>query len=289
MLSFIKREEVRHILLAVVFVIMGMLLFTSQASSQTGTAMTGYAWSDTIGWISFNCLNTGTCASRPYGITVATDGTLSGYAWSDNIGWISANTSELSGCPTVPCTARITSNAIKGWFKALAGSTASGWDGWISLSGSNYGPTLSSGTFSGYGWGSTVVGWTNFSYARTAYAPCQATNFCVGNDLHYIDAQCVETVTPGACTPPPSTPSGALRALPKIVVRGNTTHVLWEVENANSCTVTGTNGDSWSGISGDKTSSPIGEETTYTLICAGEGGSLEQTVDVLLAPQWQEV
>ena len=69
-------------------------------------AITGWGWSDTIGWISFNCITDGSnCATSAYGVTVTPgqelgsgnlnpairNADLSGYAWSPNIGWISFN------------------------------------------------------------------------------------------------------------------------------------------------------------------------------------------------------
>ncbi|MEI6479170.1 MAG: hypothetical protein WCO18_02650, partial [bacterium] len=44
-------------------------------------------------------------------------------------------------------------------------SRLDGWDGWISLSGSNYGVTYASttGYFSGFAWGSDVLGWISFN------------------------------------------------------------------------------------------------------------------------------
>ena len=70
----------------------------------------GYAWTDTIGWISMsskNCDNNGTiyqndspagCPAHgtpyfQYNVAVGTDGHLSGYAWSENVGWINFATS----------------------------------------------------------------------------------------------------------------------------------------------------------------------------------------------------
>ncbi len=47
----------------------------------------GYAWSDTSGWISFNCLNEEECSTSPYKVAVQGD-SLVGKAWSDNIGWL---------------------------------------------------------------------------------------------------------------------------------------------------------------------------------------------------------
>src|SRR5690606_12033986 len=68
-------------------------------AQSSGGTLSGYAWSDNIGWISMN--------GSGYGISVSGSGTLSGYAWSDNIGWISANSADLSGCPSGSCSASI--------------------------------------------------------------------------------------------------------------------------------------------------------------------------------------
>lgn len=61
--------------------------------------LTGYAWNDTIGWISFNCNQEdhggpNTCTETPggYGVTINTlTGDFEGYAWNDIEGWISFN------------------------------------------------------------------------------------------------------------------------------------------------------------------------------------------------------
>ncbi|MBI5400861.1 MAG: hypothetical protein HZB12_01995 [Candidatus Yonathbacteria bacterium] len=80
----------------------GTMVYYGNVLGQTSQGnMSGYAWSDTIGWISFNSLNH--AGANPYSVTVERmsgqganiqftgDSThyLSGYAWSDNIGWIS--------------------------------------------------------------------------------------------------------------------------------------------------------------------------------------------------------
>ncbi len=133
----------------------------SRASSEaSATPLEGYAWSDTIGWISLS--------GSGYGISIAGDGSMSGYAWSDSIGWISANSGDLTGCPAAPCTARESSGAFAGWLKAVA--AGGGWDGFISLAGPGYGVVESDGVISGYAWGSEVVGWVDFQYA-SSFAP----------------------------------------------------------------------------------------------------------------------
>ena len=106
------------------------------AFAQTQT-LSGWAWSDNIGWISFSgplynvAVNSGT-------------GEFSGYAWSDNIGWISFNATDVSGCPSGSCAPNLNmaTGIVTGWARACAGTNNGnwtggcrtvGWDGWISL------------------------------------------------------------------------------------------------------------------------------------------------------------
>jgi len=132
-------------------------------------SLTGYAWSENIGWIDFS-----KTLNNPGGVSVDGDNNLSGYAWSENIGWIKFG--GLSGFPTGAGTysqnAQIVSNKLIGWARACAGSTdgqcgttsrLDGWDGWISLGGTNHDISLIGQTFSGFAWGSEVVGWIDFS------------------------------------------------------------------------------------------------------------------------------
>ena len=73
----------------------------SALSQGASASITGYAWSDTIGWIDLNCSNSGVCATNPFGLSIDSGGNITGYAWSDSVGWISANGSDLAGCPTL--------------------------------------------------------------------------------------------------------------------------------------------------------------------------------------------
>lgn len=121
----------------------------------------GWAWSENIGWLQFEPVFGGVFADD-------TTGDLSGYAWSESLGWVSFEPSDLTGCPSGSCVANldITTGALSGWAKAISGSS-SNWDGWISLRGSSpdYGVDMSldTGDFSGWAWGSDVVGWLSFS------------------------------------------------------------------------------------------------------------------------------
>ena len=151
-----------------------LYLFPGAASAGTSHNMSGWAWSSNIGWISFNCTNVlGSCDQSNYGVNKNPDGTLTGHAWSSNIGWISFNRADTGNPPSGSGTtdpgngsgamAKVTGSKLTGWARAL--SNGDGWDGWISLSGTNYGVIFnnSSSSFGSYAWGDEVVGWVDFS------------------------------------------------------------------------------------------------------------------------------
>jgi hypothetical protein len=158
----------------------------------------GWAWSENIGWISFNSSNCDTdndgysngqlgcptngTAMTNYGVNIDANGLISGYAWSDNIGWISfgdfngdgnvdVNDTNITGSPCTPncrAQANLTTGQVSGWARAL--SYGGGWDGWIRLrnDAKSYGVSIdkSTGYFSGYAWSDMVLGWLNFQGAN---------------------------------------------------------------------------------------------------------------------------
>ncbi|MHA1692219.1 MAG: PKD domain-containing protein, partial [Candidatus Heimdallarchaeaceae archaeon] len=109
----------------------------------------GWAFSDNVGWISFNCNNDYNGNSTmgpehmdelesrctyPYSTKIDLEtGEISGYAWSDNVGWITFNQGELTGCPSGACEALMntTTGNLSGWAKAINSTTED--YGWISL------------------------------------------------------------------------------------------------------------------------------------------------------------
>lgn len=83
-----------------------------------------------------------------------------------------------------------------------------------------------------------------------------------------------------------------LRAIPSLVRQNNSTKVNWSATGVVSCTVTGTNSDSWNGLTspvGGETSRPITGETKYTLSCRdARGDTHSRQVTVRILPTFQE-
>lgn len=141
------------------FAFLFCLAFSVQAGSDDNTS--GWAWSENIGWVSFN--NT-TGGGSDYGVNIDTStGKLSGYTWSEHIGWITFNESDLTGCPSGACQAHYDSNtgALTGWGRVLA--NGGGWDGWIRFENASID---SNGDWHGWAWSSEVVGWLSFNSAE---------------------------------------------------------------------------------------------------------------------------
>jgi len=153
-------------LLAVVFAV-GMVFDYKVPEIQASATdnVSGYAWSENIGWISFNCTNeTPPCSGTNYGVNIDQfTGNFSGYAWSENIGWI--DFAPAGPYPAAPNNAaKLGSDGlVTGWARALS-ADGLGWDGWIKMNPSG-GVKLNAAKngLEGYAWGSDVVGWIDFS------------------------------------------------------------------------------------------------------------------------------
>lgn len=77
---------------------------TCSAGDASGD-LTGFAWNDTIGWISFNCDQStqggsNGCGTSDYGVSIDANGNFNGYAWNDIAGWISFNCANAGTCGT---------------------------------------------------------------------------------------------------------------------------------------------------------------------------------------------
>jgi len=196
-------------------VFLGRISVTQAAS--TSLPITGYAWSDYLGWIHFNGSNYGVYEDSSTGL-------LSGYAWSPYFGWISFQ--DLSGCPSGTCNAQVnlSTGSVTGWARSCASFSnknacsgtlevgAGGWDGWIHLSptsGSVYGVTSTNGCWSGYAYGSQDIGYIKFagtagdgSIYKVGDSSCSEDKICSNGANNY------PTCT--TCTPPLSWDSSSL-------------------------------------------------------------------------------
>ncbi|MFN0219236.1 MAG: hypothetical protein ACKVP4_10515 [Hyphomicrobium sp.] len=270
--------------------------------SQSTVPITGYAWSDTIGWISLHCSDLGTCATNNYGLSLAADGGISGYAWSEHVGWVSANADDLAGCPAAPCAAGLSDDALHGWLRAVAGDTeqSGGWNGFIRLSGPGYGVTRANATMSGFAWGSLVVGWVDFALSINENNQCSPTFSCDGNAVRNsctgeaIPCPTGYVCSAGACIANAAPVATAeITVAPSLVRRGLTTTVAWRSAGMASCSVTEDNPsieNAWSRLSGEETSSGISQRTTYTLSCVTPAGTpVVDSAVVNLLPAFREI
>ncbi|MDO8581985.1 MAG: PKD domain-containing protein [bacterium] len=147
------------------------------ATAGTNDTVSGWAWADTVGWVSFNCTNvTGECDRSNYGVTIDPDtGKFSGYAWSDNIGWVSFTRDATMGTPpAAPFNGsenysalwNKTTNAVTGWAKILS----MGNGGWLQFRSAAIDPATA--RISGWMWNGnsdgTGIGWVELRSVQVA-------------------------------------------------------------------------------------------------------------------------
>ena len=234
-----ERIHIFEIVIAVFFLSYFFSFLLAQSpkiEAATGGQIYGYAWSETIGWISFNCADLGTCGTSNYYVNIDGSGNLTGYAWSENIGWIKfggLNTFPSGGNGTQQQNANINGINLKGWVRACAGtasgdcstmtSRTDGWDGWISLSGAGYGVSKNGTAYSGYAWGSDVVGWIDFSTILNYEAPSCTITFDknplqrgvdMGTNIHWTSLNASTFNINGIGNVAPNTSSSQFIAIP---------------------------------------------------------------------------
>ncbi|MEK7148416.1 MAG: hypothetical protein AAB770_00695 [Patescibacteria group bacterium] len=204
----LSMHSLRNVLAVVIITGIGYMVYLANPSSvsvqkaEAGVSdnVSGYAWSENIGWISLNNTTDGSAVS--YGVNISPMsgiGVFSGNAWNENIGWISFDRIATGNPPSAPFNGGGGSIAevdwstgiVTGWARALsacqnnlvdgsgnctgsgAGDAAGGWDGWIKLSGTwtnGVAINTATGIFSGFAWGGSdavpgigVVGWVDFA------------------------------------------------------------------------------------------------------------------------------
>ncbi len=225
------------------------------AEAGTDDKLIGWAWSDNIGWISFNCIDGGSdqsniCVTSDYGVDYdESTNNLSGYAWSDNVGWISFGS---NGCGSQ---AKLIENEMQGWAKAISADDDNSWDGCISLGKQDgdtaeYGVTLVNNEFQGFAWGSDVIGWIEFNPTYGGVSLNNAPN---------INSFAVTSVSNG------SVPT-----------------ITWATTDAEECegdwsTAENPLCSSFNCDSGSVEGPVVTEETTYILTCTGNDETVTAT------------
>lgn len=224
----------------------GLLIFvlflSLGAASANAAALTGWAWSDNFGWISFNSSNPGE-GGGPYAVSIdGTTGAWSGYAWSDNLGWITFNASEIPAICSVSPQALLnkTTGAVTGWAYVLTYGTNDA--GCVELSGTNHtspsggGVTYNpvTGKFTGYAWAGNTVsdsgpGWIDFNANGTDSVTCTSGDCGYGT----VSGTC------SATTPYQNINSGSpvtFRATPSIAGSYDYSWNLgtWNIENPDN-------------------------------------------------------
>jgi hypothetical protein len=148
----------------------------------------------------------------------------------------------------------------------------------------------------------TCTGGNGTSSANaTVTFTCAASYSCSGQTIRYTNTSCVTSdvttctapsfCSEGAptCLVPP--PSGHLQVQPRLIRPNSTVLVTWNISNASSCSVSGSNGDSWTGTSSGagKTSAPLSGRTVFTLSCIGlDSSNLRESIVVNLVPTYDE-
>ncbi len=174
------------------------------AEASANDNISGFAWSENYGWISFNSTDcdtddngfvdtdamvngcggdNSTIRAFDYGVSIdPVTGNFSGYAWSSNVGWIDFSPdAPYPGFPPNSTNYDRVTEVVIGWAKILS----LGDDGWIKMSGSWSDGTIIdnvSGEFSGWAWNrndnDTGVGWISFN--------CLNDSSCASSDYKVI-------------------------------------------------------------------------------------------------------
>ena len=238
-----------------------------------------------LGWISTNNTNTGGGVS--YGLKIPTsDGAVTGYAWSENLGWIDFNpqdhcttgAADATHYSTASCANKDgntggvsrSGNNLIGWARFVgiaqesAKNNSGGWQGWIHLNdttGSKYGIIVdnATGKLSGNAW-SDELGAIAFRGVTTT-----GTEYGVQIPL------------------PPTVSLTPNTTLIDVKTSGfpQTVTLNWSSTDATTCDATSTNG-TWNqanvGTAGNhNVTVPSGMNEQFTVTCHGLGGDKAAT------------
>jgi len=152
--------------------------------STCDTSLSGYAWTENVGWISMS--------GSGYSVNIdKTTGLFSGFAWSENIGWV--DFAPVSGYPSAPLSSaqmNTSTGDVAGWARVVINQGDPVPTGWIKMSDAaqGYGVKVNTttGQLTGFAW-SENYGWIDF---RQVYYGCVVGG---GNGLAYNDGILIYT------------------------------------------------------------------------------------------------
>ncbi|MBM3281642.1 MAG: hypothetical protein FJY91_02805 [Candidatus Harrisonbacteria bacterium] len=258
----------RHLLLfSLIFLSFTFAHFSSAAMID----LSGFAWSENIGWIKFK--------DARYGVRIDdVTGAISGYAWSSNLGYLDfsyanfdKNNNTFSGEARI-CSAYQNEASCSGPLKNNLG----GFEGRLKLSGANYGIrrslNITTGcSLSGYAWGGDVVGWVSF----------RGNNYRVnmGGDCPVEPEPTIETEKGITCD---------FEATPSILVYPRSSATLtWVCSGARACSISGLGA-----VRKDEGSRNVSitTTTTFTLSCTNKSRSFSTDATIrLVRPTYCEI
>jgi hypothetical protein len=240
----------------------------------------GQAWSDSIGFISFNCEEGGVslsniCTTSKYAVKANPLGNLYGQAWNENLGWISFDAADVAGCPGgAGCAGKLTAGGLTGFarVKSMIGlipDYAGGWDGFIDLSKVTRSVNDLTGTM------------------QSDMVLFPASMNCVDGSLSgSVCAASTYKVWLNTVTIPD--PTLAFTVTPSIMKIGQSAGLNWTAQNVDTCTASG----DWTGtksLTGNISSGALSTEKTYayTLNCDNtvDGLNINATRNVIVTSQ----
>lgn len=125
---------------------------------------------------------------------------------------------------------------------------------------------------------------SNFS---TGGALSGSSNVSPSSDTTYT-LVCNDSGTSASLSVTVYNPTLSISANPTRVRAGNSSTISLSASSVDSCSVSGPS-FSGTGTSGSQSSGAISNESTYTLTCTTDGGSVSASVTVTIAPSFEEI
>jgi len=217
--------------------VFSLFFIANEAKAGDADNVSGWAWSENIGWISFNCDNPELPAPRcanDYGVNIdPSTGVFSGYAWSENIGWIDFGPAgpypdlpNYSACLDFPSSGQTCDGTgdyqASGWAKVLSNNS------WIKLKGqttetppTDYGVSwdpADNQELKGWAWSDIVIGWISFNCKDGGYNEATGEHYNICGTSNYKVVAEVDNTPPTV----------------SVIYEPSTITTTWQKENATA-------------------------------------------------------